>query len=177
MPRSRGKTPTRQEREALAAFQGSLQRAIAGVTPAVLTLRSGNLTLQGEPVSLGRDRAFGLAASLFVVVEPTSEERRIRIRTVGYAYGLHDRALREFLVYHWHPSGPSPVVWPHAHLGVGLVRPERAHPFVGSHLPTGPVTVTAVLRAAVDDLGVAPPRDDWRERLAEADAALPASLG
>lgn len=159
------------------AFRSSLQRVIDSVSPAVFTLRSGGLILSDEPVPFGRDRAFRFSVSLFVVVEPTPNERRARVRTVGYAYTLHDRALRELLAYHWHPSGPSPVVWPHVHLGLGLVRSELARPFVGAHLPTGSVTLTAVLRAAITDLGVEPLRDDWRERLAEADVVLRASFG
>ena len=66
------------------------------------------------------------------------------------------------LAYHWHPVGVSPVTAPHLHLGGQLMDVDVGK----AHLPTGVVSLQAVLRLAIADLGVAPLRDEWREVLA-----------
>lgn len=129
-------------------------------------------------VSLGRDRTYALSLRhFFVTAAPAGARADWTIRTVGYSYGLLVGEGRELLAYQWHAVGRSLVVSPHLHLGAALLRPERARPFGRTHWPTGPVTLAEILRTAIADLGVEPLRDDWRERLAEADAVLSASLG
>lgn len=129
-----------------------------------------------DPAPLGRDRRFGLSLNLFVSVLPTPDDEGARRRTAGYAYVIADRETRELVAYHRHPGGSSPIDAPHLHLGARLLRPELARPLGRVHWPTERVTLTAVLSAAVDDLGIEPLREDWRERFAVADAVLAASL-
>lgn len=165
------------ERAALDAFRRHLQRALACVTSAIVMVRPGNVALSQHPAPLGYDRAVSLSLELFVVTEPMPDARRRQVRIVGYSYAVHDRAGQELLTYQWHPVGRSPVVRPHLHLGSRLLRPELAPPFGRTHWPTERVTLTAVLRAAIEDLGVEPLRDDWQERLTVAETVLAASLG
>jgi hypothetical protein len=86
----------------------------------------------------------------------------------GYWYVLSYADERELLVYHWHPRGVSPIVWPHVHLSA----PVAPIDLTRAHLPTGPVALPAVLRCAVGDLGVRPLRRDWATVLADAERAL-----
>ena len=79
-------------------------------------------------------------------------------RMSGYAFELQHADGPMILAYHWHPVGVSPVTWPHLHLA-GQV---ASVPFDKAHLPTGHVTLQAVLHFAISDLGVEPIRDDWQ---------------
>jgi hypothetical protein len=167
----------RAARLALATFERSIRAAVATVVAEGLLIGSDRLALANEPAPLGRDRRFGLSLNQHFEVSSIGDDRDgWKVRTLGYSYGLHDRDGRELVVYQWHATGPSPVVWPHLHLGSRLLRPELERPFGAAHLPTERVAVTAVLRAAIEDLGVEPLREDWRERAAAADAVLRASL-
>jgi hypothetical protein len=91
--------------------------------------------------------------------------RAWRVVTVSYAYQFVDPAKRMILAYHWHPMSRSPVTHPHLHVGC------RIPPFDLSkaHLPTGFVTLPAVVRLTITDLGVEPLRSDWREILDRAE--------
>jgi len=82
-----------------------------------------------------------------------------RVRIVAYQYALLDDASREYLAYHWHPDGSSHVTQPHLHLGpaAGVAVPELA----AAHLPTGPVSLAAVARLAIEAFDVRPLRLDW----------------
>jgi hypothetical protein len=50
--------------------------------------------------------------------------------------------------YHWHPTGASPVTWPHLH----VLDPASALRKV--HLPTGRISLEEVLRLAVVEFAV-----------------------
>jgi hypothetical protein len=91
-----------------------------------------------------------------------------RVITTSYAYLVLDRDLRTVVAYHWHPVGLSPVVHPQVHVGCRT----PAVDFARAHLPTGHVSLPAVLRAAVTELGVEPWRADWDEVLARAEREL-----
>jgi hypothetical protein len=167
----------RTTRRAIEAFRLGLQRAVAAVSSDVLVTHPDRFVLANQPSPLGRDRAFALSLRLFYSLAAVSgRSAQVAVRTVGYSVVFLDRDGRDLIAYQWHPNGRSPVVWPHLHLGSRLLRPELERPFGGAHLPTERVAVTAVLRAAVEDLGVQPLREDWRERFAAADVILRASL-
>ena len=72
---------------------------------------------------------------------------------------------REFLAFHWHPQ--SRVSWPHIHVRAG-VEPALAT----AHIPTGRVPFEDIVRMLIDDLGVRPLRDDWRDVLAQTRATF-----
>ena len=75
---------------------------------------------------------------------------------------------RLILSYHWHPNGRSRVKTPHLHVG-GRTTPVDLSK---AHLPTGFVTLPAVIRMTITEFGVEPLRADWRDVLAEAERAL-----
>lgn len=91
-----------------------------------------------------------------------------RIETTSYAYRLIDRDGRFVLSYHWHPTGNSPVVHPHLHVGYRTPVVD----FARAHLPTGHVFLPTVLRAAIAELGVDPLRADWSAILERAERDL-----
>lgn len=86
----------------------------------------------------------------------------------SYRYGLYDRDGREILSYHWHPDTYSHMTTPHLRLGGGVAvwRPD----FAKAHIPTGHVTLEAVLLLAIEELAldVTPLRTDWRDILTHA---------
>ena len=81
---------------------------------------------------------------------------------MGWNYQLIDRLGRTILAFHWHPVGQSRVTWPHVHV-YGRTEPEELGK---AHLPTGDVSLAAVVRMLIDDFGVVPVRPDWRAILA-----------
>jgi hypothetical protein len=99
--------------------------------------------------------------------------------TTRYAYTLLDHADRELLAWHWHPRGRSPVAFPHLHVSSALrgTTPSGGPavlPLDKVHLPTGHISVADVVKLLVGDLGIAPLRADWLERLDRAATMLPA---
>lgn len=139
-----------------------------GWNVAVAVVRS--LSFGYRPVRLRGDAPTSLDVEHWFEVEQGTASATWRTRTRGYSYALDDAAGHEILAYHWHPEGPSHVTTPHLHLGAGAgaLRPHLTN----AHLPTGPVTLPAVLRLAVRDLGVQPLRPDWAEVLDRADGAI-----
>lgn len=89
--------------------------------------------------------------------------------TVGYYDELLDAEGRGLLAYHWRPEGPSQVVTPHLHVG-GRTSPLDLSK---AHLPTGQVSLVAVVRMAITELGVEPLRPDWLVVLDRAESAPP----
>jgi hypothetical protein len=105
---------------------------------------------------------------LYRLDAPPAAERAWWVSTVGYEFRLSYRDEHEILAYHWHPAGNSPVVIPHLHIG-GQTTPIDLSK---AHLPTGHITLIAVLRLAIADLGVQPLRPDWGTILDEAERQL-----
>jgi hypothetical protein len=103
------------------------------------------------------------------LTEGTDDPGGWRVVTAGYVYQfLYADNDRECLAYHWHARGASPIVWPHIHVP-GPVAPVD---LTKAHLPTGVVSLPAVLRCAIGDLGVRPLRRDCATVLADAERAL-----
>ena len=166
-----GRSPT----SALRPFGESLQQAVSCVSHVHVVLVAPRFTLRPEPVVIGWDRALSLTMDVFYEAVPAAVgSRRWRIATTGYRYTLGDSEDREFVSYHWHPRGPSPVTTPHLHLGSRLVRPGL--PFAGVHLPSGFVTLADVLRTVIAELGVKPRRGDWEAVLRRCDEEMRSSL-
>lgn len=96
------------------------------------------------------------------------------VAIVAYQYTLLDQDQREILAFHLHPDGQSHVVTPHLHLGAGAGQ-LRADLGTG-HIPTGPVTLAAVARLAIEAFSARPIRATSDDILRRADMALEASL-
>jgi len=99
-----------------------------------------------------------------------------RVSTTGYEYRLLDSIERELVVFHWQlgPTFRGPD-HPHLHLSASLVArvsatATRELPLDRLHIPTGRITIDAVVRMLVAEFGVAPVVPDWERRLARTEA-------
>jgi hypothetical protein len=93
-------------------------------------------------------------------------ERQLRA-ILGYLYAIGFEG-RELVSYHWHPSGHSPITWPHMHISANVQVGDR---WLGKvHLPTGPVGLERVVALAITELGAKPLRDNWELVIREAAA-------
>lgn len=126
-----------------------------------------------------RLRAFGAlhGSSLSAFVSLASilaarESSGYGVVTRSYLFTMHDRNEREVLAWHWQPglvyAGPD---HPHLHVSAAVGFPDgRGHRTLVDldklHLPTGPVSLVAIVRMLVEEFGVQPVVTDWRERLA-----------
>jgi hypothetical protein len=92
------------------------------------------------------------------------------VQIMAYQYTLLDQDQREILTFHLHPEGLSHVTTPHVHLGpgAGQLRPELTR----AHVPTGPVTLAAVVRLAIVEFSVGPLRSDWDATVRRAEQVL-----
>ncbi len=96
----------------------------------------------------------------------------------GYSYRLLERNGRELLVFHWHPDPTVPApTFPHLHVSARLVVPNPAGdpdtlPLDKLHLPTGHVSLPAVVRMLIEEFAVRPLTPTWQARLTEAEATL-----
>lgn len=149
-------------------------RALACVSR--VPVRTGGGWRAGEPVvvmlgdggvvDLAGEGRLSLAASEQIVAR--EGDAGWEARTVAYMYVLSMDGS-EFLAFHWHPVGPSPVRTPHLHVGVEIQ--IGATWLAKAHLPTGVVALADVLKLLLGELGVRSLRDDWQAVLAEASAA------
>lgn len=90
-----------------------------------------------------------------------------RVHTEGYVYVLEDDGSHELVSYHWHPrSEVSSVGTPHMHVPAQTALHDLHH----AHFPTGRVSFESVIRFAIEEFGVVPLANDYRQRLAEAEA-------
>jgi hypothetical protein len=46
------------------------------------------------------------------------------VEVLGYLYAIGYEG-RELVSYHWHPSGSSPITWPHMHVGANIQVGDR----------------------------------------------------
>ena len=168
-------TTGRSPAEAVAEYRHSIQRMLSCVTPSVVDVAGGyypaqvphRLTLNdGVPVALGGPSRSRLELQQYYrIIETGRPDAFWMVDVVAYYYAVHDSEGREVLLYHFHPRGSSSVATPHLHLGqgaqVGRVEVRDAH------LPTGVVSLSAVLRVLIEEMGVNPRRSDWESILAE----------
>ena len=165
-------TQGRTAHEVEANYLENLQRLVSCVTPSVVTAElhqpfpvPHSATINdGEPVLLSGASRLQLAFRQSFVVEESEQGSSWWVVVGSYSYEIHDADGRQVLLYHWHPRGNSPVVIPHLHLeqGVGVIREEVRN----AHLPTGEVSLNAVLRVLIEEMGVNPRRSDWESILA-----------
>jgi hypothetical protein len=148
-----------------------MQRALSCVSPAVWVTapalrQPGELVLElrDAPLRLPRKGAGPLwfqGNQNFGYIRDNRYRGEWKVRTDGYAYTLAiDEDLnQELIAWHWHPTSR-----PDTHLHVG-----RRHPSLGElgkfHVPSGRVAFEEVVLFVIEDLGVCPARDDWRDVL------------
>ena len=138
-----------------------------------------------EPVALPAQGggAAGLKLSVthvfaIVAAEPERSRERWRVTTRMYEYSLLDRDETELLVYHWQPDADR--TYPHLHVSAALsvrrraLEDKQAIDLDGLHLPTGRVSLEAIVRMLIDEFEIAAryPEADWRRRLEETEAVF-----
>jgi hypothetical protein len=145
-------------------------------TPIAITLRDTDLArLRGENalrfVARQTVRVVGLDASV------PSARRPQRVEIVSYFYQLSTQTGSEIVAFHRPPAtlDPNAVTLPHLHLGPAIVagqttiRPRDLHK--KARVPTGVVSLAAVVRLAIAEFGVVPLRTDWDRVLRAAEEA------
>lgn len=88
------------------------------------------------------------------------------LTVAGYWYLLRDEDGSEVAAFHWHPREGQKVRFPHFHITGGA---PSAVVTRRSRVPTGHVSLAAVVRFAIAELGVRPQRADWERVLGAAD--------
>jgi hypothetical protein len=86
---------------------------------------------------------------------------RYNISTSRYRYRIDDQE-REWLSFHWHPRQDRP----HRHLHV------NGDHLRGLHIPTGQVSIAAVLRFLVTEMHVRPLHKNWEQVLNQCEDPL-----
>jgi hypothetical protein len=147
----------RSRHAAADGFVRSLQRALSCVTNSVLyesrqTGARQAVTLADDPVQLSSTRGSREALRLSVIhqYEAVRQGRAWRVSSRAYYYRVDAPDGAELLSWHWHPA--ATVKRPHLH--VAALDRRR-------HLPTGRVSLEAVLRLLLTEFDVRPQRPDW----------------
>lgn len=163
---------SRTPAEAVRLHLHQAQRLVSCVTGSVLVVKGARGPTDRRAISFAGDAAdlSGIRLKLelrqhFRTFELTGRSTLI---VVGYHYAISDAAEREILAYHWHPSGQSPAVDPHLHLGPAAQ--IRQSDLASAHLPTGLISLPDVVQLAIDGFAVVPRIQSWRDVVAEARA-------
>jgi hypothetical protein len=145
-----------------------LQRSVSCVTPSILyrsheTGARQALTLADDPVRLASTYGSREALQLSVIhqYEAVRQDRTWRISSRAYYYRVDGPDGVERLSWHWHPA----ATFKRPHLHVAALNRRR-------HLPTGRVSLEAVLRLLLAEFDVRPQRPDWDAMLAAGEEAF-----
>lgn len=154
----------RKPASAVAAYIEPMQRALSCVTKAVLRPTGYKpreepyalILADARPVKLKAANYVALAVGQrFQIVPGKAARGPWKVSTKGYGYVVYDDG-GELIQYHWHPYI---IDFPDPHIHTRDT-PKR-------HTPTGRVSLEEVVRMLINDCGVSPIRDDWKEVLAE----------
>lgn len=134
---------------------------------------------EGRPVELKGSgvRLLFSAGQNFRIVRTDDEDRGpFKVRTVRYFYQFATRDGTEVLVYHWTPEaqGPNDRTYPHLHVATPMLNPAApvfAGRFNKIHIPTGRVSLEAVVRLAIEEMGITG-KKGWQSTLARTQAAF-----
>ena len=122
-----------------------------------------------DPVPLVRETPLLLTVGQTIQIVktgPADAREPYKARTQEYFYAFSTSEGREILGFHWTPNavGENAVTFPHLHIGSALlagqmvIRPKDLHK---AHIPTGRVSLEAVVRLAITEFRVTPLRADW----------------
>lgn len=121
------------------------------------------LLADGQPVPLGGPLAMRVTQHYRVVrAEGQREPWKVKIR--AYYYTLEEDGA-EILSFQWHPKGPSPIVYPHLHLGTAATVGHQQ--LAGAYIPTGRVPLEQFLWLLIDGFHVQHERTDWKDVLVQ----------
>lgn len=179
-----GKSPF----EAYRNFQDSLNETLSCVTAGRLSVPSVSdfetdfeysiVLNYGRPVTdLRGYHQLTLSVLQRFVIQMTDDEERgpYKVRTNMYVYQVATRAEEELFAYHWTPEEDEYLyrVHPHLHIGAVSITGDAPIPnFPKLHLPTARVSLESIIRLLIEDLGVRPRRDAWREILTTSEEAF-----
>lgn len=156
--------PTQRLLSCISQQRVNLAAVAAGVSPYHPTTEPHSMLLAlGEPVRLrGYPATAMLVRRRFRIIEVSRQPGIWRVIVSAYEYALYEREQLEIFAYHWHPGAPGNVEYPHLHV--------RGDTVGKAHFPTGHISLSRVVRLAIEAFGVAALRSDWREVLAGAEA-------
>lgn len=158
------KTPA----EAVEHYRGRTVRLLSCVTSVHVVARAYHLSDKPHELELAdtaKMRGGPLSIDVAEEYEVRQDAEGWRVEILGYLYAIGYEG-RELVSYHWHPSGSSPITWPHMHVGANIQVGDR---WLGKvHLPTGAVGFERVVAMAIAELGAKPLRDDWERLIGEA---------
>ena len=118
---------------------------------------------------IGRRGNFSLGVRLWYrIFEDRTRHEPWSVITEGYDYKVQERSGQTILTFYLHAARGYLVTYPLLHVG-GRTSPVELSKV---HVPTGRITLPAVVRMAITELGVEPLRGDWGEVLERAEAAL-----
>lgn len=132
----------------------------------------------GKPVRLdGTPILLFVAQRVRIVATDDPDRGPFKVTTTEYAYRLLAIDEPEIVAFHWTPetTNPREVAYPHLHVGPAITRADsaiaakRAHKL---HIPTGRVSIEAVIRFAIDELGAEPATTRWRSVLDDSHSAF-----
>ena len=180
----------RNPNEAFRNFITPIENALRCVTQARLTTGKRPAFAVGphytvalndmDPVALRGPTHMSLSAGQVVrivqVDDPDNPRGPYKIQTVQYFYDVLTSDGQEILSFHWTPEDSPPNrTFPHLHIGSVMLDAD-AHPlskrFSKAHIPTGRVSVEAVVRFIIEECEVEPLRSSWREILAGSEDAF-----
>jgi hypothetical protein len=163
--------PGRPAAQARAAFLAPLRRSLSCVTNAQLYVPARKRPGEDEAILLSQDPLLLRSARVgdlqfvlghqFQVIKDASKQWHVS--TASYRYHLRDGDGRELLAWHWHPGIGTDR--PHMHVSL---EPFGRH----AHVPTGRISIEAILWLLLEDLQVKPVRGhetNWGEILTAAE--------
>lgn len=175
--------PGRSPHEAVEAFLEPLREAVACVGTAHITLSPGARGAVGEThawtLNGGDSVVIGGGYALSAQMHFETLDRgqslgseRFRVSTRAYRYAIRLRAGDELIAAHWHPTGNSPVTFPHWHVGSPALASDGVF-LERAHIPAPRVSFEAMIRWAIESISeVQPTRDDWRQRLESSESTF-----
>jgi len=124
-----------------------------------------------DPVELrGKVPLTFSAGQNFEIIE-LDERGPYEVRTRAYFYAIATVEGRDILEFHWQPDakpardGERVVTAPHMHLGPAVAAVQtaiRPGTFHKAHIPTGHVTLQAVVRLLISEFEVEPLNTNWQ---------------
>lgn len=177
--------------EAYRNYINPLQAALNCITAARLTLRKGEELILNVPFSVALNdmdpvRLKGVtqidftAGQIARIIKTDDVDRGpYKVSTVRYFYTFWTTGDQpeEILSFQWAPeeTGPGVVSFPHLHIGPAIisdetaVRPKDLHK---AHIPTGRVSIEAIVRLAITELGVPPQKRRWERILNQSESVF-----
>lgn len=122
------------------------------------------LTFPDDPATMGSNDNLALSVRhYYYIVRSPDVYKRWKVQTAAYYYELQIGSGQEILSYHWHPDGPSPVTFPHMH--IGTASGVTVDGILKAHFPTPRTALEDLLWMLIEDFGVRHRRRDWQRIL------------